>query len=140
MVEPAGDPGRFDLLVGQTVVLAGAGDGDSETVPLPPGTYDVSERPAAGTDGSAYTSSVACRRNAPDRGRRRDGASYTGLALVAGDRATCTFRNIRNATPPPPVIAIRKTGPAIAVAGDTLEYTLWVTNPAAWPSPRTPSR
>ncbi len=33
VVEPAGDQGRFDLLVGQTVVLAGAGDGDSETVP-----------------------------------------------------------------------------------------------------------
>ncbi len=27
------------------------------------------------------------------------------------------------------MIAIRKTGPEIAVAGDTLEYTLWVTNP-----------
>ena len=113
------------------MVVAGAATATGETVSLPPGTYDVSERPAAGTDGSAYTSSVACRRDAPDRGRRRVGAAYTGLALVAGDRATCTFYNLRNATPPPPVIAIRKTGPEIAVAGDTLEYTLWVTNPGA---------
>jgi hypothetical protein len=43
-IEPPSDPGRFDLLVNGVEVLAGAGDGASATVNLPPGTHSVSER------------------------------------------------------------------------------------------------
>jgi uncharacterized repeat protein (TIGR01451 family) len=128
VIEPADDPGRFDLLLDGAVVLPGAGDGSSVTVSLPPGTYGVQERPVAGTDGAAYDSTVECRRSAPRRGGRRAGLAYEGLQLSAGDEASCTFRNIRNAVPTP-AIAIRKTGPDVATAGESLEYTLWVTNP-----------
>ena len=131
-IEPAGDPGRFDLLVNGEVVLAGAGDGASMTIPVPPGTYTVSELAAAGTNAADYRSSVECRRNPTRRGGRRVGTVYEDVELFAGDRATCTFRNIR---PGVPAIAIRKVGPALATAGDMLNYTLYVTNPGEIPFP-----
>jgi hypothetical protein len=133
-VEPAGDPGEFDLLVDGEVELAGAGDGASTTIPLPPGVYDVSEIAAMGTDGAAYRSTVECRRNPTRRGSSRSGTVFEDLPLAAGDRATCTFRNIRQGGPTP-AIAIRKVGPAMAEAGDTLRYTLYVTNPGDVPFP-----
>jgi hypothetical protein len=125
-IEPAGDPGRFDLLVNGEVVLPAAGDGDSITISVPPGTYTVSEVPAGATPGGEYRSTVECRRTPSRRGRAAGGTVYEGLDLFAGNRATCTFRNIR---PGVPAIAIRKIGPALADAGDTLGYTFYVTNP-----------
>jgi uncharacterized repeat protein (TIGR01451 family) len=133
-VEPAGDPGQFDLLVNGQVELAGAGDGASTTISVPPGVYDISEVAAAGTDGAAYRSTVECRRNPTRRGSSRPGTVFEDLPLAAGDRATCTFRNIRQGGATP-AIAIRKVGPAVAEAGDTLRYTLYVTNPGDVPFP-----
>jgi hypothetical protein len=132
-IEPISDPGRFDLLRDGQLVLPAAGDGDHVTMRLPPGTYSVSERPAPGTDPASYDSTVECRRDAPDRGQTREGVGYEGLELAAGDQATCTFRNIRKPPPPTPAIAIRKTGPETATAGDTLRYRLYVTNPGDVP-------
>ena len=126
VIEPASDPGRFDLLVNGEVVLSGAGDGASTTISVPPGVYDVSEVAVGGTNGADYRSTVECRRNPPRRSRRGSGAVFENLELFAGDRASCTFRNIR---PGSPAIAIRKVGPAQAEAGDSLRYTFYVTNP-----------
>jgi uncharacterized repeat protein (TIGR01451 family) len=131
-IEPADDPGRFDLLVNGNVVLPAAGDGASITISLPPGTYDVSERPADGTDPAAYRSTVECRRDVTRIGQRRSSVVFEDLPLSAGQQASCTFRNIR---PGSPAIAIRKTGPALATAGDTLRYALLVTNPGDVPFP-----
>ena len=50
------------------------------------------------------------------------------MALAAGGRATCRFLNVRLGHP---AIAIDKSGPTVAEAGDTLEYTLRVTNPGS---------
>jgi hypothetical protein len=125
-IEPAGDAGRFDLLVNGTVVVPAAGDGARTTISVPPGTYDISEAGAAGTDAGAYRSTVECRRDSTQRGGVRFGAAFEDLALAAGDRATCTFRNIR---PGSPAVAIRKVGPASAEAGDALRYAFLVTNP-----------
>ena len=52
------------------------------------------------------------------------------MQLSSGETATCTFYNVRRGTPG---IAIVKTGPATATAGDTLRYTLYVTNPGELP-------
>ena len=54
------------------------------------------------------------------------------MQLSSGETATCTFYNVRRGTPG---IAIDKTGPATATAGDTLRYTLLVTNPGELPFP-----
>jgi hypothetical protein len=128
---PAEDPGRFDLLVNGEVVVPAAGNGGKITLTLMPGTYDVSERAVAGTSADDYTSTVDCARNVNRRGTHRSGPSSEGLPLAAGQHATCVFRNIRKGTPPTltPAIAIRKAGPATATAGDTLHYSLYVTDP-----------
>jgi len=128
-LEPVDDPGRFDLLVNGQVVLPAAGDNASVTLNLPPGTYDASEVAVAGTNPDDYTSSVDCRRDVNRRGAIRSGTSFSGLALAAGQQGSCVFRNIRKGPPPTPAIGIRKTGPARATAGDTLNYKLYVTNP-----------
>ena len=66
------------------------------------------------------------------RARTRAGTVSDTVALAAGGRATCTFLNVRVGHP---AIAIDKSGPSIAQAGDTLHYTLRVTNPGSVPFP-----
>jgi hypothetical protein len=123
---PADDPGRFDFIVNGQTVKAGAGDGDSITIAVAPGTYNVSEAASAGTDPAAYESSVTCSAITRRRGTLRSGPVYEGLVLLAGGQARCTFVNAR---PGVPGIAMEKTGPSVAEAGDTLNYTFYVTNP-----------
>ena len=60
-LEPSSDPGRFDLLVNQTVVVAGAGDGAIRASRVRPGAYTVSEVAAAGTNPANYRSTVECK-------------------------------------------------------------------------------
>jgi uncharacterized repeat protein (TIGR01451 family) len=129
---PADDPGRFDLKVNGQTVLPAAGDGATTTLQLVPGSYDVTEQAAPGTDPAAYRSTVTCQPTTRRRGRLRAGTGYLGLVLRAGDHATCTFTNVR---PGSPAIAIAKDGPTLALAGDTLRYTLSVTNPGDVPFP-----
>ena len=124
-LEPTTDPGRFDLLVNGRVALPAAGEGASRTLFVGPGLYTVSETAAAGTNPLDYRSIVGCKRGTRRR-QVRTGAVYENLHLSSGDRVVCTFRNVRIGSP---AIAIDKTGPASAVAGETLRYTLFVTNP-----------
>jgi uncharacterized repeat protein (TIGR01451 family) len=130
-LEPSADPGRFDLLVSRRVVVAAAGNGARRVVALAPGTYTVSEVAVAGTNPADYRSSVECKREAR-RTQRRAGGLYERLHLSSRERVVCTFRNVR---PGSPAIDIDKTGPATAEAGDTLRYTLYVTNPGDLPFP-----
>jgi hypothetical protein len=127
---PPDDPGRFDLAVNGTTVVAAAGDGATTTILVPPGSYDVTETAVPPTDPAAYTSSVTCTATRRRRSQRRRGTAYTGLALRAGDHAKCTFVNVG---PRVPAIAIEKTGPVTADAGDTLRYRFFVTNPGEIP-------
>src|SRR5262249_38259366 len=77
-----------------------------------------------------YRSAVRCRRTTSRPSTRRSGTVYRRLRLRPGEQATCTFYNVRSRTP---AIAIEKTGPRIATAGDTLHYELLVTNPGEVP-------
>jgi uncharacterized repeat protein (TIGR01451 family) len=132
---PTDDPGRFDLIVNDHVVVPAAGDGASRTLLLPPGSYTVSEQPTPSTNGADYASSVACRQNVNRRRKRRSSVSFT-VQLSAGQRASCVFRNTLIVPDVPvPEIAIEKVGPATATFGDTLHYTLYVTNPGGVPFP-----
>jgi len=128
---PASDPGRFDLFVNDDLVFGNAEDGSSVTLSVPPGNYAASEQAVPPTDPSLYTSSVSCKPLAR-RGRVRAGTVSGTIALAAGGRATCDFLNVRVGHP---AIAIDKSGPSIAQAGDTLHYTLRVTNPSSVPFP-----
>ena len=129
---PSSDPGRFDLLVNSVVLVAAAGDGAKGSSSRPPGTYTVSEAASGMTNPADYTSSVGCSKPGTRRARRRASGVSTTVQLSSGETATCTFYNVRHGTPG---IAINKTGPATAIAGDTLRYTLYVTNPGELPFP-----
>jgi hypothetical protein len=131
-LESASDPGRFDLLVNDEIWLAAAGDGARVSDPVPPGIYDVSEVAVPGTDPAAYRSTVTCRVRNSQTGGRRPGRVYEDLALTAGQRAVCTFRNI---VPGTPAIAITKVGPDNATAGDVLRYRFYVENVGDVPFP-----
>jgi hypothetical protein len=91
---PSSDPGRFDLRLGPAVVRAGAGDGDSGTAQVAPGTYRVTESGAAGTTLSSYATSIACTLNGLP-GPAVDGTTQLDVTLVAGDRLECTLTNRR---------------------------------------------
>ena len=125
---PADDPGRFDLIVNGETIVPAAGDGATKTISVIPGSYDISEAATADppTNPADYHSTVTCRTTTRRRGQEREGTSWPGLVLGAGDHATCTFTNARAGVPG---IAIEKKGPRVATAGDTLHYTLYVTNP-----------
>ncbi len=129
---PAGDPGRFDLKVNGQTVLPAAGDGSTTTIAVPAGRYVVSEAAVPPADAAAYRSTVSCRRTSRRVASTRQGTSFAGLLLLPGNQATCTFRNVLPGTP---AIAIEKTGPTVATAGDVLHYTLSVTNPGDVPFP-----
>jgi len=90
---PASDPGRFDLKVGSTVVKAAAGDKDSGSTRVKPGTYTVREIAAIGQL-SDYTISIACKKNgAPDVSGPGPSISVT---VAAADIEFCTITNTRN--------------------------------------------
>jgi hypothetical protein len=124
-LEPTTDSGRFNLLVNGDPWFEAAGDGDSASMLVPPGSYDVSEAAVPPTDPAAYRSTVHCRRFNFRRGGRLSGVEYPNLELTAGMRAKCVFRNIR---PGSPAIAITKLGPNSATAGDVLRYRFEVEN------------
>ena len=96
LLRPAADPGRFDLLLADEVLVAAAGDGGrSGAAPVALGAVRVSERAAAGARLDEYASAVSC----------RDAVSGELLAQAAGselllsfDRrrdAACTVANVR---------------------------------------------
>jgi uncharacterized repeat protein (TIGR01451 family) len=125
---PPDDPGQFQLLVGDDVVLNFPADGPSRTVFVPPGTYDVSEVAVPPTDPSQYEEPrVHCQTTASRRAGQHRGAVFQNLELLAGQHASCTFTNVRLGAP---AIQIAKSArPLIVEAGDTITYTLEVTNP-----------
>jgi hypothetical protein len=131
-LEPTTDVGRFDLRVNGVTVAPAAGDGARGSQRVKPGFHTVSEAAVTGTNPLDYESTVGC-----EVGTRRrqvqSGTVYPNLQLSSGQRAVCTFRNVRIGAP---AIAIDKTGPGTAVAGETLRYTLYVTNPGFVPIPQ----
>ena len=123
-LDPSGDPGRFDLAVDGTVVAPAAGDEASGTIQVKPGAHTVSETAVPPTNAADYNTSVVCE----DRTLRASPplrASSTTVTLSAGQNWVCTFSNARLGTP---AIAIDKTGPLVAMRGDTITYGLYVSN------------
>lgn len=92
---PATDPGRFDLKLTSgsavRVVRTSAGDGDSGTIQVAPGTWAVVETAAIGTNLSDYTSSIVCTRNGGS-GPSGNGTSLQ-VTLSPADVLVCTLAN-----------------------------------------------
>jgi hypothetical protein len=130
-LEPATEAGRFDLRVDGATVVPAAGDGARGSQRVKPGAHNVSEVAVTGTNPLDYESTVGCEVGTRRR-QVRSGPVYPNLQLSSGQRAVCTFRNVRIGAP---AIAIDKTGPGTAVAGETLRYTVYVTNPGFVPFP-----
>jgi FG-GAP repeat/Prealbumin-like fold domain len=93
---PASDAGRFDLRIGQTVVIASAGDGGSGSTQVLPGTYRVTESGVPGTSLSNYATSIACTLNGGP-GPSANGTTQLSVNLAPGDQLACTLSNRRKA-------------------------------------------
>jgi hypothetical protein len=96
LLNPAADPGRFDLKVAGTVVKASAGNGDYGSMQLPAGTYRVSESAAAGTSLDDYATSIACTVNGSP-GPAASGTTHLDVTVVEADVVKCALTNKRKA-------------------------------------------
>ena len=84
---PASARGRFDLLVGDEVVAAGAGNGGtSGPVAVPVDTVRISEQAASGTDPDRYASAIRC----------VDAATGASVAQAFGRETTVRFDRPRD--------------------------------------------
>ncbi len=96
---PSSDPGRFDLKLSSNtsnlvrVVKSSAGDGDSGSIQVAPGSWTVLESAASGTSLSDYTSSIGCTRNG-NPGPSGNGQSLQ-VTFAPNDVLVCTITNQR---------------------------------------------
>ena len=111
---PTTDSGRFDLLVGSTVVAPAAGNGGSGTTTVGPGTFTVKE--------SAVERQPRRLRHARSPARRTGSADVSGtgtslaVTVAADDVEVCTITNKRRAT-----ITLRKS---LSPTSDTGKFNL----------------
>jgi hypothetical protein len=124
---PADDPGRFNLFVNGSRVLENAGNAASTRLAVPPGRYTLTEDAVPPAELDQYTRTASCKLFNRRARVRSDSAS---IKLAAGQRGECRILNARVGVP---AIMIDKTGPGHAEAGDTLHYTMRVTNPGTVP-------
>jgi hypothetical protein len=127
-LDPPDDPGQFNLSVG-TQTLENAGDGDSRTFEVEPGTHTVAETPAGETNADDYDSEVECHEPAGPPGTF-SGVTSTTITALSGQRFVCEFVNVRRGVPS---IDIDKEAPEFALHGDTLRYRLHVRNTGTVP-------
>jgi hypothetical protein len=125
---PTTDTGKFNLLVGNTVVLANAGNGDCKAMAFAPGNYVVSETAGTGTSLAGYNSRVDCVSSMQEVDP--DGTS-TNVTLHAGETLVCTFINARVQTPPsgscPEGTTVISTNPLVCLKTVTNTVTQTVT-------------
>ena len=94
VLDPAEDPGLFDLLIDGTVVAADASNGDGGSATLETGTYEVGEAAGTGTTLADYDSSIECiDRN--DQGNEVASSDGTALFVEVTKDADilCTISN-----------------------------------------------
>jgi hypothetical protein len=99
VVAPAGDTGKFNLLVDGQTKATDVGDGGTTGAQIvTTGAHTVGEAAGTGTDLSDYSSSLACKDTAHGNAPDNDGSLQVGK----GDAWECVYTNTRNVTPPPP--------------------------------------
>ncbi|MTD45949.1 hypothetical protein GKE82_17055 [Conexibacter sp. W3-3-2] len=118
VLDPPGDPGRFDVLTYGTAVLTGAGDGATATTPVEPGTQvPVGVAAGPGTSLADYASVIDCGAGPVA------GPQLTASFSLAG---TCTVTSTRRAAapaPPTPPATPVAPAPAPTVADELLACT-----------------
>ncbi len=105
-LEPANDPGLFDLSVGATVVRTDASDGDSGSLDVVTGDYTVSEAAGTNTSLGNYTTTYVC---VDGNVTIAQGSGTSAqVSVTQGDQQiTCTFTNARQAK----IIVIKDADP-----------------------------
>ena len=128
---PASDPGRFDLLVNDELVVPGAAGRVLDDARRSAGLLHrlrAGGRADRSEPVRVDASRASCSRAGADAGRHR-------LRQRRARRRRPGHVHVPQRASRLPAIAIDKSGPAIAQAGDTLHYTLLVTNPGSVPFP-----
>ena len=90
-LEPATDPGKFDLKVDSTKVASQVGDGGYGSATVPTGTHTVDEYGANLADYVRYTKCV--------KGATvvAEGSGAVSVPVGYGDQIVCTVKNVRKA-------------------------------------------
>lgn len=98
VVAPAGDTGKFNLLIDNAVKAPNVGDGGTTgTQTVNVGTHSVGESAGTGTSLADYTASLACV-------NKTNGATDNDASLWVskGDAWECLYTNTRKVKPVPP--------------------------------------
>jgi len=127
VVQPAGDPGRFDVLADDTPFVTAGGGGASGTVTRPIGPVTMSE---AAADLADFDVSVDC-------GTGAVAATSYGVTLGTAPVA-CTFTNVRRAGPAPDTPATPSSGGSTSPSAGTSPAATPVPSPAK-PAAATPA-
>ena len=128
-LEPSSDPGRFDLLVNQTVVIAGAGDGAVRGSSQARRLHGLG-RAAVGTNPANYRSTVECK-----VGTRRTQVRSGGVYATSAPVRTAGGLHLPQRPPRLARDRDRQGGACQRDSGDTLRYQLFVSNPGDLPFP-----
>jgi hypothetical protein len=118
-LEPATDPGKFDLQVDNHDVAHQVGDGGYGSATVPVGTHTVGEYGANLGDYVRYTKCV--------KGTTvvAEGDGVVNVPVYASDQITCTVKNVRKAK----IVVAKHTAPADTAATKTaFDFSL---NPGA---------
>jgi hypothetical protein len=97
---PAGDSGKFNLLIDGQTKASNVGDGGTTGAQtVLPGTHTVGESAGTATDLAAYDSTTSC----VDKAHSAKPADTDGsLAVANGDQWECVITNTRKSAPPLP--------------------------------------
>lgn len=119
---PSTDPGRFDLAVNGSVVVAGAGDGaTSATIPVLVGDLVTLAETASIGSLANYSSGLACDNGVAVAGNTGTGGSFVvPSSLVTGTDVTCTFTNTRKQT----TLTVVKSWGSSPVDGEEVSLTI----------------
>jgi prealbumin domain-containing protein len=117
VVAPAGDTGKFNLLIGGTAFASNVGDGGTTgTIAKAAGSYTVGETAGTGTSLTDYSASTACVDKAHAGQVDNDGT----VQVDAGDQWECTITNTRKTG------TIEVTKKVVAPLGDTGRFNLLI--------------
>src|SRR5215208_2481114 len=95
VLDPTDDPGKFDLKIGDEVVVDDGGHLSQGSRTLPTGTgYTVAELGGTDTSLAKYDSAVECK-DGDEVVKSGTGTSLTGVPVIQGKEIVCTFTNTR---------------------------------------------